>query len=164
MTRKPSTRRLFIRTTGAALSLPLVAVAATVPAAAADEGDPLAARLARLEDVDAIRALNQAFARQVSAGQADEIGIDSSIRIVAAHEFGERDVIELLPDHQTATCMMHCTVQIETVIGPSCPLVEMAREQGGGVVTRSETGVFENAYVKRDGVWTILRATYRCDA
>ena len=47
---------------------------------------------------------------------------------------------------------MHCTVEIETAIGPSCPLVEMAREQGGGVVMRSEAGVFENAYVRRDGI------------
>ena len=164
MTKQASTRRSFIQTTGAALSLPLTAVAATVPAAAADDGDPLAARLARLEDLEAIRALNQAFTRQVSAGQAEALGIDPGIRIVAAHEFGERDVIELLPGQQTATCRLHCAVQIETVIGPSCPLVEMAREQGGGVVTRSEIAVFENACVKRDGVWTIQRSAYRRDA
>ena len=40
---------------------------AVVPAQAATE-NPLAARLALLEDLDAIRALNRAFARQESAG------------------------------------------------------------------------------------------------
>jgi hypothetical protein len=49
-------------------------------------------------------------------------------------------------------------VDIETLIGPSCPLVEMARQQGGGVVRRSN---FESVYVKRDGVWKIRRSSYR---
>jgi hypothetical protein len=162
MTTKPaSTRRSFIRKTGAALSAPLAAAAVAVPARAGVPGDSLAERLARLEDVNAIRALNQAFARQVSAGAAATIGIDPSIGGVMASEFGERDVIELLPDRQSATGVMYCTVQIETPIGPSCPLVEMAREQGGGVVRRTEAGVFENVYVRRDGMWTIQRSTYR---
>jgi hypothetical protein len=55
---------------------------------------------------------------------------------------------------------MHCTVQVATPIGPSCPLVEMAREQGGGVVRRSECGVFQNAYARRDGVWSLERSTF----
>jgi len=156
-----STRRSFIRKTGAALSAPLAAAAVVVPAGGGGPGDSLAERLARLEDVDAIRVLNQAFARQVSAGEAEMLGIDPSIGGVMASEFGERDVIEILSDRQTATGVMYCTVQIETPIGPSCPLVEMAREQGGGVVRRTEAGVFENLYVRRDGMWTIQRSTYR---
>ena len=39
------------------------------------------------------------------------------------------------------------------MIGPDCPLVAMAREQGGGVVRHTERGTLENAYVKREGVW-----------
>ena len=110
-----------------------------------------------LEDVNAIRALNQAWARHVNTGE--DQAIDPTIRSVAAHGFGEQDVIEIAPDRQTATALMHCTVEIETVIGPSCPLVEMAREQGGGVLRRTEAGVFEIAYVRRDGSWTIERST-----
>jgi hypothetical protein len=52
-------------------------------------------------------------------------------------------------------------VQSETAIGPDCPLVEMARQHGGGVVRRTERGVFENAYVRRGGIWKILRSVYR---
>jgi hypothetical protein len=37
----------------------------------------------------------------------------------------------------------------------------MAREQGGGVVRRSETGVVEHVYARRDGAWIIDRSTYR---
>jgi hypothetical protein len=153
-------RRAFIRTTGAALSVPLAAAAATVPIGAAG-GDAPSARLAMLEDLEAIRALNQAFARLVSEGEAGDIGIDSSIRSVVAHEFGERDLITIAADRQTATGVMHCTVQIATPIGPTCPLVEMAREQGGGVVIRTEIGVFENEYSRRGEDWTIQRSTYR---
>lgn len=149
MPKNSSTRRSFIQTTGAALSLPLAAAAATVPSIVAADDDPITARLARLEDVEAIRALNQAFAREAN---------------LIATDFGQRDVIEVAPDGQTATALIHGTVEIETAIGPDCPLLEMARQQGGGVVTRSETGVFENACVKRDGVWTIERTTYRRDA
>ena len=156
-----STRRSFIRKTGAALSVPLAAAGAVVPLQATVEEDPIAARLARLEDANAIRVLNQSFAQQVNAGAAHSLGIDSGIANIIAADFGERDTIEVALDRQTATAVMHCTVTIETAIGPSCPLVEMAREQGGGVVRRSESGVFENAYVRRDDAWSIERSTYR---
>jgi hypothetical protein len=144
-----STRRSFIRKTGVALSVPLAAVGATLPATLSADEDSLEARLARLEDIEAIRALNQAFAREAH---------------LIATDFGQRDVVELAPDGQAATALIHGTVESETAIGPDCPLLDMARQQGGGVVTRSETGVFENACVKRDGVWTIERTAYRRDA
>jgi hypothetical protein len=70
---------------------------------------------------------------------------------VVLHEFGENDAISLSPDRQTAVCMMHCGVELETAIGPICLLVEMARAQGGGFVRRSESGVFEQSYIKREG-------------
>jgi hypothetical protein len=161
MTRKAaSTRRSFIRKAGVALSVPLAAATAVVPVHAATD-EPLAARLAMLEDIDAIRALNQAFARQVSAGEGGALGIDPAIREVAVDDFGARDVTSVAPDRQTAVRLMYCTVEIETVIGPSCPLVEMAREQGGGFVRRFESGVFQHEYLKRDGMWTRHRITYR---
>jgi SnoaL-like domain len=181
MTTKPgASRRSFIWTAGAALSVPVAAVAATLPQArstapglAVVDGDPLRARLGMLEDVNAIRALNQAYARHVNAGSdngeavealfcdASAARVDPSIRGVAAEGFGERDVIEVAPDRQTATGLVHCTVRLETLIGPSCPLVDMAREQGGGVVTRWETGIFENVYARAGGNWKIQRSTYR---
>jgi len=124
-----------------------------------------------LEDLNAIRALNQAYARHVNAGAGEAVAalfvdpsdarIDPGIRRVTADHFGERDVIEIAADRQAATGVMHCTVQIETLIGPSCPLVNMAREQGGGVVTRVETGVFETVYARRDSAWKISCSTYR---
>jgi hypothetical protein len=160
MMKARSSRRTFIRKTGVALSAPLAAAAATVPASAAPDS-PAASRLETLEDLEAIRVLNQAFARLVNAGDAGYLGVDASIRRIAMHEFGWRDAIEFAPDGTSARSVIHCVVDIETPISPSCPLVEMALEQGGGVVKRSETGVFELACVKTAASWSITGSTYR---
>ena len=171
MTTTGSTRRTFIQTAGSALSVPLAAAAATAPAAVGGDGDPLKARLAYLEDLGAIRALNQEYARHVNAGDRDAIGVlfvnpsdpqvDPDIRSMTPDGFGEQEVIDIAPDRETATAQLQCTVHVESAIGPSCPLVEMARQQGGGVVRRTERRVFEHAYVRREGVWKLKRSTAR---
>ncbi len=141
-----STRRTFIQTAGAALSMPLSAAAASVPVSAAVNGDALTVRLAHLEDLHAIRALNLEFARSRGLAPAD---------------FEEHDAIDIAADRQSATALLRGIVAVEDTIGPDCPLVDMARQQGGGVVRRTEHGVFENVYIRRDGIWTIERSTYR---
>jgi hypothetical protein len=170
-----STRRGFIQTTiqtaGAALSMPLAGAAASAPVSAAKPSDSLTARLAYLEDMDAIRALNREYARHANAGAHEALGalfanpseaqIDEDVRPVAPDDFGEHDVIDIAPDRQSATALLHCTVHVESAIGPSCPLVDMARQQGGGVVRRTERGAFENVYVRREGIWKIQRCAYR---
>jgi SnoaL-like protein len=147
-----ATRRSFIQTAGAALSAPLAVAAATVPASAVPVVDDANLRLAYLEDLQAIRALNQEFARHYA---------NPGIRGITPDPFADHDVIDIGPDRQTATALIHCTVHMENEIGPSCTLVEMAKQQGGGVVRRSEAGVFEHTYVRRDGIWKIQRSSYR---
>ena len=151
MTSHASTRRSFIQTAGAALSAPLAA-AASVPVAAA--GETPEARLARLEDVAAIRALHRDYVKQVNTGGSPEL------QGVSADGFGEHDVIDISDDRQTATARFHCTLHFETAIGPDCPLVDMARQQGGGVIRRSEPGFVEHAIVRRDGAWAIERSAW----
>ena len=166
-----STRRSFIQTAGAALSVPLTAAAVTAPLIAASaDGDSLEARLAYLEDLNAIRTLNQEYARHVNAGTPEatvalfanpsDAQVDPEIRGMAPDRFGEQDVIDIAADRQTATARLHCTVHVESAIGPSCPLVDMARQQGGGVVRRTERGIFENIYIRRDGIWKLQRSVY----
>lgn len=164
------TRRSFIRVAGAALSAPVAAAVAHAPVGAVEDDDPKA-RLARLEDLEAIRALNRAYARHVDSGAHHELAalfadpadrtVDPDIRRVVTGGFGEPDVIEIAADRETASARLPCTVHAERAIAPSCPLVEMAREQGGGVVRRTEQGVFEHLYVRHGGIWKIRRSTYR---
>ena len=172
-TTSTSSRRSFIRTAGATLSAPLAV--ATVNASPVPpepgEGDGLEARLAHLEDVNAIRALNQTYSKHLNAGAREEVTalfvdasdarVDPQIRGVAPDGFGEQDVVQVAADRSTATGLVYCTVHVESPIDPESPLVDMARQQGGGVVKRTERGVFENVYSKRDGVWKFQRSTYR---
>lgn len=166
MNSKPSTRRAFFSQAGAALSAPLA-----VTAAVADDGDGLATRLRHFEDMSAIRALNEAYARHVNAGAHDEAAklfavpaeahVDAAVRHLSTHGFGGHDEIEIADDGETATARIPCTVRIEIPIEPSCTLVDMARQQGGGILRRSEQRVLENAYVRRRGAWKIARSAYR---
>lgn len=162
-----STRRRFFWQASAALSVPLAASAPSV--AQADDGDA-SARLAALEDESAIRDLQQAYARLVNAGAHEQARdlfanpatahIDGGIRGLSAVGFGERDVIDISPDRRTATARTHCTVRTETAIGPNCTLVEMAREQGEGVVRRSEERVLVSHYSNTSGTWRIERLVW----
>ncbi|HZJ32617.1 MAG TPA: hypothetical protein VFD21_13665 [Vicinamibacterales bacterium] len=167
-----TTRRTFIAVAGAALSAPVAAAAATTsswPPTSGGRADSLEARLAKLEDLNELRALNQAFARHVTSGATEELAalaaepsgvvLEPGVVGISHDGVGEHDVIEIAPDRQTATARLHVAVHTETVIGPDCPLLEMARQQGGGVISRAEPVVLEKAYVRRDGVWKILRVT-----
>jgi hypothetical protein len=170
-TKAVSTRRRFFWQAGAAVSAPLAVSSALASQDGVERAEGSQSRLAALEDVNAIRALHQTYARLVNAGASAEIAklfadpsevrVDESIRSLSADGFGEQDLIEVSADRRTATARTPCIVHSESAIEPSCPLVEMARQQGEGVLRRSERRVLENAYVKQGGVWKIERSAYR---
>jgi hypothetical protein len=164
-----SSRRRFIRTAGAALAVPLAASEAFA-AGRADDGEMLAARLAELEDREAIRRLSSAFARHLNARAFDElaklfvdspkVSIDAEIRCVSADPAGDDDRIEIAANRLTATARLHRVVETDMTIGPSCTLVDMARAQGEGYVRSCERRVIEQAYAKIDGRWKISESTF----
>jgi hypothetical protein len=170
-----STRRQFVRNAGVALAAPLAMAAATGAASAgalADDSAALKARLARLEAGDAIRALQRAYAQHLNAGTGDAAAAQlftshatvlglAGARTLALEPLPADESIEISSDGVTATARLPCTLTTETPIEPSCPLVEMARAQGGGVTTRMQRGVLESRYVKQDGVWKIARVEFR---
>ena len=170
-TKTSSSRRSFIRRAGAALATPLAAGAASAAAASTARGnDALEARLAALNDTDAIRKLNQTYARLVNARAYDDLAalfadpaqasVDANLRRLSSESFGDRDAIEIAADGRSATAHIHCTVETERPIEPGCTLVDMARQQGEGVVRRTERRVIENTYEKHD-VWKLVRSTHR---
>jgi len=172
MSTKPlSTRRIFFGHAGAALSAPLTVAATLAAAGQGADAEGVSARLAALEDQNAIRALLKTYVRLVNTGAHEEIAtlfadpaaalVDANVRRVSADGFGEHDVIDVRPAAGTAAARLLCTVETETPIGPSCTLVQMARIQGEGVLKKSERRVLESAYVKQHGRWKLTRAAYR---
>jgi hypothetical protein len=133
-----TTRRKFFG--GAAV------LAAPLAAGAAAASDDLAARLAALEDTNAIRALLRDWAQRVNAGAAA-----TSIRSVTFDADGTIAVAA----NGTATARVPCTVETTTPIGGDDTLVEMARLQGDGVVRRNEQRVLASTFVKRNGIWQL---------
>lgn len=166
-----SGRRGFLRKAGAALAAPLAAGAASASPRLPDERDTSQARLARLEDVDAIRQLTRRYVRHVNAGEHREAAAlfarppNADTRTgpttLATDPLGGEDTIDIAANGATATARLHCSAEMETPIEPMTPLVEMARAQGGGVMKRSERGVLEGAYVKLGGCWKIERISFR---
>ena len=165
-----STRRRFLSNAGAALSAPLAVAGVNAAQAGAEDHASPEARLEELEDVNAIRKLHHTYARLVNRRAYDEVArlfavpseaeVDPGIRGLSADRFGEDDLIELTADRRSATGRFHSVAEIETAIGPSCTLVEMARAQGEGFVRRSEKRVIEAAYVREAGVSKIRRAAF----
>ncbi len=163
-----SSRRGFLCKASAALAAPLAVGAAS--ARAPGDRDSSLARLAQLEDVNAIRELTRRCVRHMNAGSLDDAAAlftkpahaeTLSAYRVAADPLGAEDTIEIAASGATATARLPCTAESETPIGPMTPLVEMARAQGGGLVRRTERGVLEGAYVRNDGHWKIEWLTFR---
>jgi hypothetical protein len=166
-----SARRRFFWHAGAAPSAPLAVVAASASASTAEDSAALEARLALLEDVNAIPPFHHAYVKHVNAGAHDAVAslfadpagarLDAAIRALPADPLGAADAIEIAADSQRATARLHCTVRTETPSEPSCPLIEMGRAQGGGVTKLSDRGMLESVYVKQDGLWKIERLVFR---
>ena len=146
-----ASRRRFIGATGIALSAPLAGLGATAVEAVTSSAAPP-------DDVSAIRALVHDHATNPTAPAL------AGVRAVVPDGFGAHDRIDVAADGRTATAVLPCVAATEIAIHPDHPLVDMARQQGGGVVARSERGVIEYACVKHAGAWTIARATFRPDS
>ena len=141
MTSKP-TRRSFFGHAGAALAAPLT----VTTAAAAEPNDDVAARLAALEDENAIRALLSELLLDPR-----RLELDTAVRSIAADR---NETIAVAADG-TATVLVACTVETATPIESCGTLVDMARLQGDGLLKRSERRMLTSTFVKRNGTWQI---------
>lgn len=168
-TSERSTRRRFFGHAGAALSVPLGATAAF--GAQSSTANDSSARLAALEAANAIRTLQQTYARLVNAGAHDEAALlfvepaaaprDEGVRRLAADWFAANDRVVVAPGGKTATARLDCTVEIERPIDERYTLVDMARQQGEGTLRAIEHRALEGSYVKRGGAWKIASLVLR---
>jgi hypothetical protein len=158
-----STRRNFLKF-GAMAAAPFVAA---TPAAAARLGDDSAAKLARLEAMNAMRDVHGAFVRAVNARRPADAAalfadpkaasLDSTLTGLAADP-AAAETWDIAADGRSATLRTAMTVKTETPLLP-CPLVEMAKLQGEGVCRQTASRTLETAFVKtEDGAWKIERA------
>jgi SnoaL-like domain len=169
---KLATRRGFLFRATAALSAPLTLAAVAEPSAPARQG-ALEARLAALEDANAVRELQHAYVRAVNAGEraAARALFAGSVRAVCdetlgaiAAAAGDEGWFEIAADRSTAIARLPCTVRYVTPIeAPGSTLVEMARLQGEGTLRRHVRGVLEQAFIREDGTWKIERSVL-CEA
>lgn len=143
------TRRSFLK--AGALAAPLVAAPAAVMAE-----DGLKARLARLEDEAALRALHREWLAQVNAS---EPRWRDDVRSIAP-DHAAADSIEIDPDGRIATGRFPCLVETQNVLAPDCTLTQMAHAQGGGCVCDRERRTLVAAYAKTGDAWTIVKFNF----
>ena len=132
-----------------------VALATPLAAAAAVARDDLAARLAALEDANAIRALLWRHVRSINARAG--VAPEAHLRSVAL----DADVTIDIATDGTATVQVLCTVETATPIAGGGTLVDMARLQGDGVLKRTERRLLHGRLVKQQGVWQLGSAELR---
>lgn len=145
-----STRRSFLKA-GAVVAVPLAAAPA---AALADDG--FRARLARLEDEAAVRALHQDWLRRVNGRAGDAAVLGADVRGIAP-DHAIADAIEIAADGKSAAGRFHCAVQLETELALDCTLAQMAHAQGEGVIRTTERRVLTAQYVKAGDGWSIAK-------
>ena len=170
-------RRSFIRNAGAALSASL-AVSATAAGSEHKPDSPGA-------DANAIRELHHNFVELLNTRRYEDLrelfANDPQAVRPYVEQFERRlpenvqrpvhdflvghaqhlDSVEVSPDRQHASARFHCLTRIEAALSATHPLVEMARQQGQGVLPWWESGVLENTYVKLPSGWKISRLAFR---
>jgi hypothetical protein len=147
MDRTATDRRSFLKS-GALVAAPLVAVA---PASVlADDGGR--ARLARLEDEQALRSLHREVVRGVNAG---ERRLGDGLTALAADPAHELEVA-FADDGLSATCRRACTASFRTDFAGDSTIERMHRLQGQGAHQHDEARVLVAKYRKGEHGWAVV--------
>jgi hypothetical protein len=73
----------------------------------------------------------------------------------------KQDVLAVAPDRRSAKARFHCLMQMAAKVVSDSPMMEMARQQGQGILQWWEGGIYENSYVRDGDIWKIKRLDYR---
>ena len=136
------------------------------------ELDELERRIGRLEDFDALERLNAVYGYYLARNQWDDLAgifapdgtIEIAMRGVYAGSEGVRRNLNLYGEQGIHHGLLHNHMQYQPVIhidagGDSARM----RSRAFSIMGEHETysmwmgGVYENVYVKRDGIWQILK-------
>ena len=170
-------RRTFIRNAGAALSATVVASTAAVGAEPASDHDAKPAQ-------DEIRQLHHIFVERLNGRRYEELGDlfdhqpDTQRPAVAhferhlpdgvlppVHDYlvsheQHLDSVAVASDRRSATARFHCATRMEAALIATLPLIEMARQQGQGVIQWWESGILESTWVRSASTWKIERLSF----
>jgi hypothetical protein len=73
----------------------------------------------------------------------------------------QQDVVNVAPDRKSAKARFHCFMQAWVRDPSEYPMMELARQQGQGILQWWEGGVYENLYLKDGDSWKIKKLDYR---
>ena len=73
----------------------------------------------------------------------------------------QQDLVEVAPDRKSAQARFHNFMQVWTRDNAEFPMMDLAREQGQGILRRVEGGIHDIVYVNDAGSWKIRRLDYR---
>ncbi len=71
-----------------------------------------------------------------------------------------QDIVDVEEDRRTAKARFRCFMQAGAHVSSKSPMGESAREAGRPPTQWWEGGIYENTYVKEDGVWKIKLLNY----
>jgi len=155
-------RRSFLKG-GAIIAAPLAVAGA--PALAA--GDDRLARLARLEDESAIRALHRSLVGHINGGTPEAAAklfatpraaaLDGAIRAITADHGGEADAIAIAADGRSASGRFACLVETGAMLPMDNTLAQMAHAQGTGYISETRRAVMTAGFIRTEQGWAIAR-------
>jgi len=87
-------------------------------------------------------------------------GINGPVHGFLLEHFQIQDIIDVAPDRNTAKARFRCFMQAGAHKTSRSPMGDMARKQGAPIQWW-EGGIYENTYVRENGVWKIKVLNYR---
>ena len=160
MNDKTATRRGFFLKAGAAAAVP-AALALGVPdnPASAASSARLEARLAVLEDSNALRRLTGEFVGLVNDGKDADKLLRATVAEIDAQDFDQHATVNVSADRHHAEIQVPCTVAVDVPIeAPDSVLIDMAQLQGEGSLRRLRTQMLILSCARTASGWTVTRA------
>lgn len=160
MSNKNATRRGFFVKAGAVLSAPAALAGAVQATATHAESGSLAARLAELEDENALRRISAGLIGAVKDGSHDALECSGTgLREILLDNLDSAPTFDFSNARGSARVRLRCTARFAAPIeAPGSALLDMARAQGEGFVQSARTQMLEIDCEKSESGWSVRSA------
>ncbi len=93
-------------------------------------------------------------------GRGPTVKNDGPVHGVLLDRIRHQDAVEFTPDGKFAQARFHCLMQVSARDTTKYPMMDLARQQGQGILQWWEDGLYENTYVKDGDIWKIETLSY----